>query len=154
MAIEFITIPMYDPATDRLLNQDEGPQASLFQLDALGVPQYNNKHKQHLQYGEAETGFTPDIPVYTITETIDGRLHVLDNSGNPTGSKTRRTERRKLQIDTVKNIEKYFINDVLQAYVPTKPDSTKEIILEKTAIIGYPDTAIDRLFFEVRNIIK
>ena len=141
----------------RDLNVNEGLQTSLFILDEpLGIPKYNVSRKQHAEHGHTNTGWKPDIDVYTITETVEGKFQNLKPDGTPGSGTSERVERRKLTYGKTKTpTHEYYINDVLQAYVGTIPDPTKEIILAGHPVIGnVKDTLKNRIFFEARNIIK
>ncbi len=142
----------------RDLDVDEGLQTSLFILDEpFGIPKYNILGKQHTEHGYVNTGWSPDIDIYTIEERIYGSLKPLDSHGVPTGAtKIDKNERRKLTYDKATTPQfKYYINDVLQNYIPNPtPDPASIMLLKDKAVIGFPDVIEDRLFFEVRDIIR
>ena len=152
MGLEFVRA-----TAGRDVDVDEGLQTSLFVLDSLGIPTANvTNQQQHVQHGHADTGWKPDIDTYMISETIYGSLKPLDAAGKPTGGMAiDKGERRKLTYDKTATPQyKYYINDVLQAYVPAPLDPAVTILLGSHPVIGFKDTIDDRALFEVRNIIK
>ena len=159
MGMEFVRIPK-----GRDINTEDGFQNSPFILDDNGVPEYRRFGKQNIQKpttalpvrGVVKTGFKPDIPLYTIVETIHGKLQNLKTDGTIGTGTSERDERRKFTYDkTATPTHKYYINDVLQAYVGTIPDPAKDMELGVHPTIGYTKDRIEyRSFFEVREKIK
>jgi len=152
MGLEFVKIPL-----GRTMDVEEGVQTSLFELDQYGIPKVVITNRQHVQHGHTNTGWKPDIDAYTIEERVYGSLKPLNAHGKPTGApKVDKNERRKLTYDKTTTPKfKYYINDVLQGYVPTPtPDPAVVILLKDKAVIGFPDVLEDRLFFEAREIVK
>ena len=85
-----------------------------------------------------DTEFKPSLNIYTIKEVVIGLLADLDSSGDPLGTFSQRAEYRELKHDK-DGLDEYWIDNVLQGYVPPLPDPATVIKLNNTAVIGHAD---------------
>ena len=133
-----------------------GIQRGKFGVEEVGIP-VEYFEGQLFKIDDAttiDTGWKPDIPIYTIEIEIRGNLEILDTEGNPTNNKSYRTEVRRLVKGSAIG-DAYYINRIKQDYVPELPDPNSNLIISNVPPIGYPDV-IDAVIgeFHVWNIAK
>ena len=137
---------------------NDGTQTLSMKLDVNGVPTAlanpNTLSYTNNSSGYTDTQWRPDSDTWSIEWTGAGLLEDLDANGNSLGTKSNRRETRLLTHDLL-NGDKYYINTVLQTYVPALPNPLQSIKLNNIAPIGFPDV-VDEIDnpFRVSSVVE